>query len=65
MFVSLHLAKGTVTKANVNNFDFYGVQLIFLPVLTDERGFFFVCFCFSGGRKVLFLDLRVLALHRR
>lgn len=63
MFVSLHLAKGTVTKANVNYFDFYGVQLIFLPVLTDERGFFFVCF--SGGRKVLFLDLRVLALQRR
>lgn len=56
MFVSLHLAKGTVTKANVNYFDFYGVQLIFLPVLTDERGFFFLfVFVFLEGGKFFFL----------
>lgn len=55
MFVSLRLAKGTVTKANVNYFDFYGVQLIFLPVLTDERGFFLFVFVFLEGGKFFFL----------
>lgn len=54
MFVSLRLAEGTVTKANVNYFDFYGVQLIFLPVLTDNR-VFFVVFVFLEGGKFFFL----------
>lgn len=59
MFVSLRLTKRTVTKSKVNYFELIWCSIDFSPCSDRWERFFF-----PGGRKVLFLDLRVLVLHR-